>query len=136
MENPLDDLSAPVVHPGLRKKLLIDIIAQVSGIVLVILLFMTNVGDYTPAFVAFYFGVGTYQLISSLVHFFFQKKPSPLYRMYYIQLCVHLFFFLGIFSFLGILGALALLYLSPITALYYFIITIITYNEVRPYAKQ
>lgn len=136
MENPIDDLSLPVNHPGLRTKLLVDIIVQITGIAFVIFLPATSNGDYTSAFMAFYFGIGAYQLISSLLHFFFQKKPNPLYRIYYVQLFVHLFFLISSFIFLGVLGLLALVFLSPLTALYYFVITIITYNDTRPYAQQ
>lgn len=136
MKTPIDDLSTPVVHPGLKTKLLIDLCAQVAGIALVIFLMATSQDDYLSAFMTFYFGIGSYQFISSLVQLYFQKKTHALYRIYYIQLCIHLVFFLSAFTPAGLIGLFALLYLSPVTALYYFIVTIVTYNETRAYAKQ
>lgn len=131
MEEFLDN-TPQIHHPGLKRKLLIDIRAQSALFAIValycLLLLVMNEDDFIGPAMLFYFGVGAYQLVSSLVHLAYRQKTS-LYRAYYIQLFIHLFVFLSAFMGGGILSLMLLLCLTPITAIYYYVITLLSYNH-------
>jgi len=128
METILDDLKEQTIPSGARGKLLADICVQ-SFILLLTLYFMAT-DQWVPAFISFYIGIGIYQVFSSLVQLALHK-PNVLYRIYYIQLFVYALLVFYTFAFDNGITTKAIFYLSPFTALYYFIITIITFNQAK-----
>lgn len=129
MENLLDQQTRPPVNlKFLEGKLKVDLAMQI--IALAGTLISMALQEFATAFCFFYLGIGMYQLISSLVHLAAEKN-NPLYKAYYIQLIIHGIFFLGMFTSIGIFTAYLLLFLSPVSGIYYFVITILNYNHVH-----
>lgn len=123
----------------LKGKLYTDLFAQIS--ILGIFFFNLGFGGSGWAFCTFYFVLGGYQLLSSLVHLAIPNACKNR-KGYYIQLIVHVFVWLGIFLALKIGGVFAFgfiglyieLLLSPLTAIYYFIVTIQDFQALPKYA--
>ena len=133
MENLLDN-KTEMPNAALRKKLLLDIVAQVTllattalGILIIAVL---DGNDYGLPAAVFYLGLGGYQLITSLVHLAY-GKPPVLYVIYYCQLGIYLFLFMGLFGAGSIGCGYILLLVTPLSAIYYLTITIITHHHAK-----
>ncbi|HLP10848.1 MAG TPA: hypothetical protein VK177_02890 [Flavobacteriales bacterium] len=111
----------------LKFKLWFDALAQI--IILGIFFFNFGFGQSGTAFCTFYFVLGGYQLLSSILHLTFEKAFAHR-RNYYIQLLIHG----GAWALIAIgftFNAPPLMFplfiellLAPATAIYYFVITI------------
>jgi hypothetical protein len=113
----------------LKIKLYIDLYVQIG--ILGVFFYVWGFGSGDKAAGVFYFILGGYQLASSLVHLLtpnaFKNRKG-----YYVQLLIHGFIWANIFLSIvaesvfapGMMGLYVELFFSPLTAIYYFVITI------------
>jgi hypothetical protein len=114
-------------------KLFIDVWIHPVAFIFILFSLMRNEGD--TAFCLFYFGIGGYQFLSAMIHLSipnaFEKRKA-----YYFQLLLYLFMFVLIavgfalpYFNLFLILLFFLLILTPLTAVYYFIISIRDHTE-------
>lgn len=123
------DQNTASANSNLSNKLNVDLYLQISLIGLAIVLIPLN---WQYSFLIFYFGLGAYQLASSLWHLAY--KPIGLARKIYFAL-------LGVHGLLGLslfvaedsvfLMLFAIMALSTLTAIYYLIITILDRTRIK-----
>lgn len=123
------DQNTASANSNLSNKLKVDLYLQISLIGLAIVLIPLN---WQYSFLIFYFGLGAYQLVSSLWHLAY--KPIGLIRKIYFAL-------LGVHGILGLslfvaqetiyLMLFAIMALSTLTAIFYLIITILDLLRVK-----
>lgn len=123
------DQNTASANSNLSNKLNVDLYLQISLIGLAIVLIPLN---WQYSFLIFYFGLGAYQLASSLWHLAY--KPIGLTRKIYFAL-------LGVHGLLGLslfvaedsifLMLFAIMALSTLTAVYYLIITILDLTRIK-----
>lgn len=117
------DQNTASANSNLSNKLNVDLYLQISLIGLAIVLIPLN---WQYSFLIFYFGLGAYQLASSLWHLAY--KPIGLNRkIYFVILGVH--GLLGLLLFVAedsiYIMLFAVMSLSTLTAIYYLVITIL-----------
>jgi hypothetical protein len=123
------DQNTASANSNLSNKLNVDLYLQISLIGLAIVLIPLN---WQYSFLIFYFGLGAYQLASSLWHLAY--KPIGLNRkIYFVILGVH--GLLGLSLFVAedsvFLMLFAIMALSTLTAVYYLIITILDLTRIK-----
>jgi len=87
----------------------------------------------------FYFLVGSNQVISCLANLFLDKRLQNSTRSYYqfLLLLLIAFIFLSVLNnVFGVILGFCLIYLSPAFALWYFILTIQEFINIRRFAKR
>lgn len=134
MKNLLDNNTELDLKKPIKTKLLVDIVAQTILLTLTAIIATTvwamQWNDYSWAAGIFYFGLGGYQLITSLVHLAY-RSPSTLFKLYYIQLVVYVFLFMALFGAGSLMCGYILLFVTPLSAIYYLTITIVSYNHAK-----
>lgn len=112
----------------LKVHLTVDLWAQI--VLFAICLSFLAIQEYETAAGCFYFGVGGYQFVTSMVHLRNRSQWSGIRRAYYPQLIVHACLLIGGIAAFMIPVLFVELFATPLTAIYLLVITIIEYAQV------
>ena len=114
-----------------------DLVVQAMTILYSVLYFAYDT-KFDNVFV-FYFLVGSNQVISCLANLFLDKRLCHTTRRYYqglLLLLIALSFLTVLSAVFGVILGFCLIYLSPAFALWYFIITVEEFINIRRYTKR